>query len=178
MDITASRELADQLEIAIAHAIKAHSHYPNAPRDAVRLWDSYTPYVIHPIWCAMTLLTETRLPQDIRIAGAFALLWHDILEDTHLSLPENTTDRVTQLVKEMTFSGFDEEMVVLWERSDTTKLLKLYDKVSQFLDGTWLSDRRWAQLLAHTQKLQAFVEQTYGELNIVRIARAVCLPRT
>lgn len=175
--MSSTRDFADQIEAAISFTIKAHAYFPNTPRDAVRLWDSYTPYAIHPIWCAMTLLTETTLPKDIRVTGSFVLLWHDVLEDTSLSLPSTATSAIQQLVEEMTFSSLDEEFVLVWQRSDTAKLLKLYDKVSQFLDGTWFSDKRWTQLLEHTKKLQAFVEQTYGELNIVRIARAVCLPR-
>jgi hypothetical protein len=168
------RELADQMNAAIQHTIRAHSHFPNTPRDAIRFWDERTPYAIHPIWCAMTLLTETTLPEEIRYNGYLALLWHDILEDTTLPLPDDTPPQVRTLVEEMTFENFTDEIERLWERSDTTKLLKLYDKVSQFLDGTWLSDAGRERLLTHTRKLQEFVETTYGELNIVRIARAVC----
>jgi hypothetical protein len=170
--------LADQLAAALQHTIRAHSHFPHTPRDAVRLWDNHTPYAIHPIWCAMTLLTETTLPQDIRYHGYLALLWHDTLEDTTLPLPNDIHPAVRQLVEEMTFANLDDEFVQVWTRSDTTKLLKLYDKVSQFLDGVWLRDVRWNQLLSHTHKLQTFVEATYGELNIVKIARAVCQPRS
>ncbi|MDP9316303.1 MAG: hypothetical protein M3R24_36540 [Chloroflexota bacterium] len=170
-------ELADQLAAAVQHTVRAHAHFPNTPRDSVRLWDQRTPYAIHPIWCAMTLLTETTLPDDIRYHGYLALLWHDTLEDTTLPLPQDIDPVVQRLVEEMTFINLDDEFIRVWERSETTKLLKLYDKVSQFLDGTWLSDTRWQQLLDHTRKLQTFVEATYGELNIVKIARAVCQPR-
>lgn len=177
MDLSRTRALADELGAAIAHAIAAHTHFPNTPRDAVRLWDKQTPYMIHPIWCAMTLLTETTLAEEIRYPGAIALLWHDTLEDTQLPLPEHAEPVVRRLVLEMTFAGLDEEFERLWERSDTAKLLKLYDKVSQFLDGTWLKDARWNQLVQHTRRLEQFVSATYGELNIVKLSRAVCHPR-
>lgn len=168
---------ADQLGAAIDHAINAHSHYPNSPRDSVRLWDQRTPYVIHPIWCAMTLLTETALPESIRYPGALALLWHDTLEDTQLPLPDNTAPLVRDLVHEMTFASLDEEFELLWSRSDTTKLLKLYDKVSQFLDGIWIKDVRWNQLVQHTRRLERFAADHYGDLNIVKLARTLCQPR-
>jgi len=177
MDLPATQAYADQLAEAIQHAIRAHTHFANTPRDAVRLWDRRTPYVIHPIWCASTLLTETALPEQIRYPGALALLWHDTLEDTRLPLPASAQRIVRRLVEEMTFASLDAEFEQLWACSDTTKLLKLYDKVSQFLDGVWLSDQRWGQLLAHTAKIERFVLETYGDLNITRIARAVCLPR-
>ena len=177
LDLTITQAYADQLGAAIAHAIQAHTHFPNTPRDAVRLWDNRTPYVIHPIWCAMTLLTETRLPETIRYPGALVLLWHDTLEDTQLPLPADTSPLVQQLVGEMTFASLDEEFIQLWARSDTTKLLKLYDKVSQFLDGIWLTDARWHQLVQHTRRLEALVEATYGELNIIKLSRTLCQPR-
>jgi hypothetical protein len=74
----------------------------------------------------------------------------------------------------MTFASLDEEFEQVWERSDTTKLLKLYDKVSQLLDSIWLTDMRWNQIVAHTQRLERFVVSTYGELNIGKIAGTVC----
>lgn len=178
MNSPTTQAYADQLGGAIAHAIQAHTHFPNTPRDAVRLWDQQTPYVIHPIWCAMTLLTETKLTADIRYPGAIVLLWHDTLEDTQLPLPEHTQPLVRQLVQEMTFMSLDEEFERLWERSNTTKLLKLYDKVSQFLDGIWLKDERWNQLVQHTRRLEQFVVSTYGELNIVKLSRTLCQPRS
>jgi hypothetical protein len=77
----------------------------------------------------------------------------------------------------MTFASLDEEFERVWERSDMAKLLKLYDKVSQFLDGTWLSDTRWNQLVQHTRKLEQFVTTTYGVLNIVMLSRVLAQPR-
>lgn len=177
MNLAATQAYADQLGAAIGHAIQAHSHFPNTPRDAVRLWDQQTPYVIHPIWCAMTLLTETTLPVEIRYPGALALLWHDTLEATQLPLPDHTEPTVRQLVEEMTFTSLDEEFERLWERSDTTKLLKLYDKVSQFFDGIWIKDERWNQLVQHTRRLESFVSEEFGELNIVKLSRTLCRPR-
>jgi hypothetical protein len=174
MALTFTQTYADQLDAAIHHAIQAHTYFPNTPRDAIRLWDKQTPYVIHPIWCAMTLLSETELSDDIRFPGAIALLWHDILEDTQLPLPDDAQPIIQQLVHEMTFTSLDEELEGLWERSATTKLLKLYDKASQFLDSKWMKQVRLKQLVDHTRRLEQFVLATYGELNIVKISRAVC----
>ena len=174
MNLSTTQTYAEQLGEAITFAIQTHTFFANTPRDAARLWDHQTPYVIHPIWCAMTLLTETKLPQEIRYPGAIVLLWHDILEDTQRPLPPHTQPIIQNLVQEMTFASLDEEFEQLWQRSDTTKLLKLYDKVSQFLDGIWLADARWNQLVRHTRQLEQFVVTTYGELNIVRLSRTFC----
>ncbi|XSG73908.1 hypothetical protein ACP8Y2_17150 [Herpetosiphon llansteffanensis] len=133
---------------------------------------------MHPIWCAMTILAEPLLPETTRRVGSIVLLWHDLLEDTSADLLENTPQQVRQLVQEMTFDSFDHEMRELWQRSDLTKLFKLYDKTSQFFDAVWLRDARYAQLLNHTQQLTTFVQQTYGELNIVKLAQALAVPRS
>ena len=83
------KAFSEELETSINHAILAHSKCPKTPKDATRFWDKTTPYVIHPIWSAMTLLTETSLSEEIRLTGYQALLWHDTLEDTTLPLPGN-----------------------------------------------------------------------------------------
>jgi hypothetical protein len=176
MSLTTQR-LAEQINFSIQYAIKAHIDNPQTPDDAIRFWDKKTPYVVHPIWCGMTLLTETSLPEEIRFAGYLALIWHDVLEDTNLSLPDDTDDNVIRLVQEMTFKSFREEQEQIWEKRDVVKLLKLYDKVSNLLDAVWMKDDKWNNLVNYTLKLRQFVLETYGDLNIVKIAEAVCLPR-
>lgn len=125
----------------------------------------------------MTILAEPLLPETTRRVGSIVLLWHDLLEDTTADLLDNTPEQVRQLVQEMTFDNFDHEMRDLWQRSDLAKLFKLYDKTSQFFDAIWLRGSRYAQLLQHTQQLTSFVQQTYGDLNIVKLAQALTVPR-
>jgi len=57
------------------------------------------------------------------------------------------------------------------------KLLKLYDKVSIVLDAVWMKDEKWNNLVDYTLNLRQFVLEAYGDLNIVKIAGAVCLRR-
>jgi len=170
-------ELASNLARNIAHTIRAHSNFPLSPKDAVRFHDDLTPYAVHPIWCAMTFLTETALPADFRIAGYQALLWHDVLEDTTLLLPDGVSREVQALVQEMTFESFAEEQEEIWRRSENAQLLKLYDKVSNLLDGAWMSDSKWNSYVAYTNRLASSASERFGELNIVRIARAISIPR-
>lgn len=170
-------EIAMDMKKAINHAIAAHMENPKSPEDAIRFWDKKTPYVVHPIWSGMTLLTETKLPEDIRIPGYQALIWHDVLEDTNLPLPDGTDDEVARLVSEMTFTSFREEQVLIWNKRDEVKLLKLYDKVSNILDASWMNDEKWNNLVDYTLKLRQLVLDTYGDLNIVKIAGAVCVRR-
>jgi (p)ppGpp synthase/HD superfamily hydrolase len=158
----------------ITYVFNAHSVGATEPSKSVRKWDGKTPYAIHPVWCAMTILAETSLPEDVRQRGVKALLLHDILEDTTFDLPEETPEDVALIVRGMTFVSFDEEVKLIWERSDEVKLLKLYDKTSNLLDSTWMSFSKREQYEEYLIDLCLDTEPVYGELNIHRIAKAIC----
>jgi hypothetical protein len=129
-------EFADEINSAIGITVEAHTRFAKSENDKIKFWDHATPYIIHPIWCAMTLLTETTLPENIRNTGYKVLHGHDILEDTALKLPEGLDVSVRALINKMTFESFDDEKKRVWEHSLIAILLKLYDKVSNLLDGT------------------------------------------
>lgn len=176
MDKTQS--LANEILKGIQFAMEAHIQHPKTPDDAVRFWDRTTPYIVHPTWCAMTLLTETTLDDDIRLNGYQALLWHDVLEDTKINeLPDGTPDIVKQYVQEMTFDSFSEEQAAIWSKEKEIRLLKLYDKTSNLLDGSWMSDAKWASYTTFTQALCQDIESHYGTLNIVKISNAISVSR-
>lgn len=153
----------------IAYTFRAHSEGATKQSKAVRKWDGKTPYAVHPIWCAMMILHETTLPEDLRQRGAAALLLHDILEDTTFGLPDDTPEDVRRLVHEMTFKSFNEETVEIWFKSDEARLLKLYDKVSNLLDGNWMSPDKRTGYLAYSLNLCMATRRVYGELNIMRM---------
>jgi hypothetical protein len=157
----------------ITYAWTAHSQYPTKDSKSYRKWDGMTPYATHVVWCAMTLLTETTLTEEVRGRGAEALLLHDVLEDTTSPLPENISDGVEHLVKEMTFPSNEVEMAEIWSKSKEVKLLKLYDKISNLLDGVWMDAGKSLHYAEYAQKLLGEVEQVYGQLNIVKIAKSI-----
>ena len=163
----------NQLLNQINFCVRAHASQSIKPSKAVRKWDGKTPYSVHPIWCAMTILTETTLSEEIRINGAQALFFHDILEDTTAKLPDDTSAEVRALVEGMTFESSDEEMRLIWDRSLEIKLLKLYDKLSNILDGSWMSTEKRNRYAAYLLRLCDEVEPHYGKLNIIRIAQAI-----
>ena len=142
----------------------------NAHAGQTRKHDKATPYAAHPIWAATTLLHETALPPEVRNDGAAALLYHDLLEDTDAGLPPWASETATAWAEELTFhGGFAEERERIWERSIEAKLLKLYDKASNLLDGAWMKPAKRAAYLAYTERLAAEVEAHYGPLNITRL---------
>lgn len=157
----------------VSYTCKSHSDLPKKPSKAFRKWDGQTPYSVHPIWCSMMILTETILPESVRFKGSQALLLHDVLEDTSAQLPNNLNQEVVQIVKEMTFTSSQEEMEQIWEKDPIIKLLKLYDKVSNLLDGTWMDKEKSITYKRYTKKLCKEVKQQYGKLNIVKIAETL-----
>ncbi len=158
----------------IDFAIRAHDKFFKEPHKRFRKWDGRTPYSIHPIWCATTLLTETTLPEDVRQKGTLTLLLHDVVEDTEAPLPSSLPPGVEALVDEMTFDSYEDEFERVWGRSEICRLLKLYDKVSNLLDANWRTDKR-DHYVAYTLRLCSEVEQRWGPLNITRIARAIAV---
>ncbi|MEK7520250.1 MAG: hypothetical protein AAB581_03365 [Patescibacteria group bacterium] len=161
------------LQTFIDASITAHGKHSRTPSKAVRKWDGKTPYSVHPIWCAMMLLHETTLHEHVRITGFQTLLLHDVLEDTTVMLPTLVSEEVRRWVHDMTFASSDEEMETIWDKPPVIQLLKLYDKVSNLMDGAWMSKEKRARYTEYTMKLCAEVEQTYGALNIVKLAHAI-----
>ncbi len=156
----------------MALAVGAHDAHAREERDKIRFFDGETPYGIHPAWCAMTLMFEPKLSREIRIYGGQALLFHDVLEDTSASLPEDLPPEVVRLVKEMTFDSFAVEEETIWQKEDVIKLLKLYDKVSTLLDcDAWMKPESLSEYKKYVIHLTDEVERIYGDLKIIQIAR-------
>jgi len=170
---------ANELLKQVYFTLKAHGDCARKPSKAFRKWDGSTPYAVHPLWCATTLLHETALPEELRVRGAEALLYHDILEDTTLELVDfynrHTSVEVMRLVVDMTFKGgSSEEMLLVWQKSAEVRLLKLYDKVSNLLDAAaWMDAVKLERYRQYTRRLADDVAANFGELSIVKIARAI-----
>lgn len=165
-----AQDLADW----VAYTLVTHATMAKKPSKAIRKWDGATPYGVHPAWCAMTILQEPSLPEEVRVRGAATLLYHDITEDTLGSLPSETPKDVVQGVHDMSFAGGSaEEMELVWGKPPEIRLFKLYDKVSNLLDSAWMSGEKLSRYQRYTQWLAEDVALNYGELNIVRMARAL-----
>jgi len=157
----------------LAYVIDAHTNKAIRPDKATRMWDNTTPYHMHPIWCATTILYDTSLSERIRKNGSQALLYHDVLEDTTAGLPDWLSLDVRRLVQGMTFKSSEDEWENLWERGQEIKLLKTYDKTSNLLDSVWMKPERKVQHQTHLRKLVEDVQRNYGNLNILRIAKTL-----
>ena len=85
----------------IKYVMNAHTNHARKPSKAFRKWDGKTPYYVHPIWCAITIATETKLDEKTKNEGIQTLLYHDLLEDTTKNLPEWLSPRIKYLVEEL-----------------------------------------------------------------------------
>ncbi len=151
------------------YIIDAHWNYARKESKKFRKFDLQTPYYTHPLWCATTISTETNLDKKIRKEGIITLLYHDILEDTTRELPFWLNDRVKYLVNEMTFeNGNAQEMEEIWSKDKEIRLYKLYDKISNLLDGSWMDDEKRKIYEEYTKKLCLDVKENHGELNIFK----------
>ncbi|MFC1640649.1 hypothetical protein ACFL2D_01220 [Patescibacteria group bacterium] len=157
----------------VAHAMAAHIEHAKEPGKEVRGWDRKTPSAIHPVWCAMTILTETRLSEGHRMACAKTLLFHDVKRDTHADLPDYLDSTTLGILQELTFHDAIEETEQIWKRSSAARLCKLYDLVSNFLDDEWVNPLSKFTFKQYTRRLTENIEEEYGPLNITRIARSL-----
>lgn len=165
---------ADKLAELSSYIIKAHDAFSIEEKRRTRYWDKKTPQGIHPLWCATTILGETELPELLRENGAQALLFHDLIEDTTVGLPENCPEAVKKLVEELTEPDYE----LAWEKiktsSNEAKLLRLYDMTSNMLDASWLAPEKRNSRIEKVQNLANLIKENYGNLNIVAIANAIC----
>lgn len=137
--------------------------------------DGKVPFIVHPIWCAMILLNDTRVPYEERRIGYQALLLHDVLEDTSLKLPDWVEPEVAKLVEEMTYETWEEEKAIdINKKSPLVQLLKLCDKTASMYDENVRPDpqkrHEWREL---TRKLLKNVEQNYKNSRVVSVAKAI-----
>lgn len=148
------------------------AHHEHNTRNDFRQ-NGQVPFIVHPLWCALILLNDQRIPFVERELGYQVLLLHDVLEDTSLEIPDYVDKKVLELVKEMTHKTWEEEQNIE-NKSDFVKLLKLCDKVASMYDETVRQDperrKEWKTL---TQKLLQAVERHYGNIRLVILAKAI-----
>jgi len=175
-------EFTEQLQKLINLTVLAHSILADKPGKSVRKFDNTTPYAIHPIWCAMTILAEENLSLEIRELGAEVLLLHDFDEDTKAGIPDYTSEKTKHLLLQMIFQDSAHEMEEIWNRDKLVVLFKLYDKVSNMMDSGWMPEERgiayYRERIDYLCKLTDFIERTFGRLNITVMARAITKERS
>jgi len=165
------------LEKAIILAMVAHERHSIRPSKRWRKSLPGTPYFVHPVWCATMFVQEPSIEEELRFHGACALALHDVLEDTHISLPRDFPLEVRNLVEEMTVPKSPNrpttqiEIDHLASKSEAVILLKLFDKTANALDGpqSWM-EGRWPLHRALLASLVDLNTPRYPDLIVLRIA--------
>lgn len=131
------------------------------------------PFIVHPMWAAMMMLADQRLPFELREIGYQALLLHDVLEDTNAELPDWIDPEVARMVEDMTLpDDFKEVVAAIASKDIFTKLLILYDTLENVYEEHVTDWKRtmWKQ---GVEVLIREVEQEYGDLRVVHVGKAV-----
>jgi uncharacterized protein YktA (UPF0223 family) len=64
-------------------------------------------------------------------------------------------------------------MEEIWSKEPIIRLLKLYDKVSNFMDGNWMAQEKKENYKNYIKQLIKDVETNYGKLNITKMAKGL-----
>jgi hypothetical protein len=171
-----SREFKKYLDFAYS-AYQEHNISNQAYRQNGRV-----PYMAHPLWAATMLIADTEVPWKEREIGFKALILHDVLEDTSLTLPDWVEPKVKKLVQELTFKGgWEEKKAKAMSKAINIKLLMLYDVLSSMYElhvGEKKHEKKtgdkkrndWKNI---TIKLVMDVEKRYGNIRIVQVGKAI-----
>lgn len=170
-----SKELKKYLDFAYS-AYQEHNITDQAYRQK-----GMVPYMIHPLWCAMLLITDTQIPLEQRELGFKALILHDVLEDTSLKLPKWVELEVKGIVKELTFESLEQALKEYDSKSPYIKLLMLYDELSSMYenhvgvnnDSEKKKQRKRKLWKEYTIRGIKEVEKEYGNIRIVQIGKAI-----
>lgn len=68
-----------------------------------------------------------------------------------------------------------EEQQVIWGKDKVIRLLKLYDKSNNFMNSSWMNAERKQRHRGYITELARDVKSNYGDLNIVKIAKALVI---
>ena len=167
---------AEEFKKLIDFAYDAHQLHVNGHGSTVRQRKS-VPFVTHPIWCALMFLNDTSIPQDQRELGFKVLLLHDVLEDTTSQLPNDLSEDVVGLVREMTYKNFAEEKELVTHKSIFIQFLKAIDKVATIYDNhgndTVLKPERKNDWRQYTELLLKNTETEFGHTQSYKTAKTI-----
>lgn len=131
------------------------------------------PFLEHPMWAAMMLLCDQRIPFEQREIGYQVLLLHDVYEDTDLELPDDVDPEVKRLVQEMTLpSDFKKALVEVAQKETFVKLLILCDSLQNVYEEH-VTDWKRAAWKEGVGVLIREIEREYGNIRLVHVGKAI-----
>jgi (p)ppGpp synthase/HD superfamily hydrolase len=161
---------ADEFKKLIDFAFEAYQKNNTSGQEYRQ--DGKVPYIMHPLWCASILITDTRIPYEERERGFKALILHDVYEDTNLDFPDWVEPDVKAIVKELTFESSDHALALVQSKPINIKLLLLVDGLSSMYEEHVEPQRRkkWKAMMEIATKE---VEEHYGNIRVVQLAKSI-----
>lgn len=129
------------------------------------------PYLVHPLWAATMFSNDRNLMADERVLGFQTLVLHDILEDTSAMLPEWVRPEVQNLVREMTFTDWEEKKRVIGSKSAFVKLLLLADGLANMYEET-VGEQKRPEYKQQVAYLLGEAEKNYPSCRMIAIGKA------
>ncbi|MFZ6014971.1 MAG: hypothetical protein ACOYUZ_01280 [Patescibacteria group bacterium] len=166
----ASRYTAWCWAAKLAHVITALQRDANDPRANVRKHDLATPFAVHPLWCAISILSAPDIEQDLRLAGYKVLLEH-ALEPQTGKAPDADRIQLEQIRSLRCLSRVkNDDGSLRWSAPPEIRLFKLFEVVHNLYDDEIDGDDLNIKL---ARDLVGDVQANFGNLKIIRIAKAL-----
>lgn len=167
----------DQISTLVTHLANSFDEEPAWLREMRR--DS-VPYLVYPVWAAMTILTEMALPKRLRVLGFYTLMFQHLIGTDGsiepIAVPQIGNWGVTMVNmfgKKMAFVSLEEEVDVAPTLPRTVQLFLLYEKISYLMGTLKMSRGDAKRYLNLVRALTNNVEERFGTLNIVLFSRVL-----
>jgi hypothetical protein len=154
----------------LSHTIMMYQEDVNQHNIKVRAHDKATPFAVHPIWCAISILSAPDLNQDLRVDGFWIILNHNL--ENYTGKKPDCSQVILEKIHSLQCLSYVKEAdgAITWSAPPEIRLFKLFEQVHKLYDNEHECDDIELDL---TQDLLADVQTNYGNLKIVRIAKAL-----
>ncbi|MBI5654110.1 hypothetical protein HZC53_00430 [Candidatus Uhrbacteria bacterium] len=145
------------MHLALLHQEKALSL-----RQGVRSHDLHTPFAVHPLQCALAVLSEPALDGELRVKLFDVLLHHELEAQTGIK-PDFLPLPIQEMIRSLRCLSHGD---LGWSAPPEIRLCKLYSLTFDVMDGQ-------APTTQHLliEALVEDVENSFGGLNITQTAR-------
>lgn len=146
------------MHVALLHQERAVSN-----RGRVRSHDLCTPFAVHPLQCALAVLSEPKLDGELRVKLFDVLLHHELEVQTGIK-PDFLPLPIQEMIRSMRCLSRGE---LGWSAPPEIRLAKLYSLTFNVLDGE-IQSESFTDFLG---RLVQDAETEFGQLNIVDMGR-------
>ncbi|MDQ7814392.1 MAG: hypothetical protein RDU25_01105 [Patescibacteria group bacterium] len=146
------------MHLALLHQEKALSL-----RRSIRAHDLHTPFAIHPLQCALAVLSEPGLDGELRVKLFDVLLHHELEVQTGIK-PDFLPRPIQEMIRSLRCLSRGE---LGWSAPPEIRLAKLYSLTFNVLDGE-IQSESFTDFLG---RLIQDAETEFGQLNIVDMGR-------